>query len=85
MILDVLGFSIPLNDAISRRRFHHTLSPNRVAVESDFPADITASLESRGHSVQLSSFFAVVQGINVVDGTLYATSDARKGGRPDGY
>ena len=81
----MLGFSLPLNEAIYRRRVHHRLIPNNVYVETDFPEDITSSLESRGHEVIVSTSSAVVQGINVVDGMLQATSDPRKGGIPDGY
>ena len=32
-----------------------------------------------------SSNYAVVQGIEVIDGLIYATSDPRKGGVPAGY
>ncbi len=85
MILDVLGFSIPLNDAIYRRRLHHQLIPNQVSVEPDFPKDFIESLKSKGHLVITDYPSSVVQGINVVDGVLHATSDPRKGGRPDGY
>lgn len=85
VVLNVLGFSLPLNDAIYRRRLHHQLIPNHVSVESDFPEDIIDSLKSKGHSVVSDSAYAVVQGIHVVDGKLYATSDPRKGGKPDGY
>ncbi len=85
VILNVLGFSLPLNEAIYRRRLHHQLIPNYVSVETDFPEDITSSLEFKGHTVLVNNSFAVVQGINVVDGLLHATSDPRKGGKPDGY
>lgn len=85
MILNVLGFELPLNDAIYRKRLHHQLIPNFVSVEEDFPNDFIISLEERGHTVFTNTSFAVVQGINVVDDVIFATSDPRKGGRPAGY
>ena len=86
VILDVLGNSLTLKEAVYRPQMHHQLIPNQVLVESDFPTDLRESLESRGHVIESSeTYYAVIQGIHVVDGLIEATSDPRKGGVPDGY
>ena len=87
VILNVLGMSIPLSEAIQLPRFHHQLIPNEVSVEEDYPEDLIHSLISKGHTVvKKNGTFAVVQGILVGDDRrIHATSDPRKGGLPDGY
>ena len=85
VILDVLRFNKTLSDAIAYPRLHHQLIPNNVSVEGNFPLEYQQALESRGHVVVNSSNYAVVQGIEVIDGLIYATSDPRKGGAPAGY
>ena len=86
VVLNVLGMSIPLSEAIPPPRFHHQLIPNQVSVEDGYPEDLQQSLVSRGHKVVTSGVYAVIQGIHVGDdGLIHATSDPRKGGIPDGY
>ena len=85
VILDVLRFNKTLSDAIAYPRLYHQLIPNNVTVESNFPLVYQQALISRGHVVVNSSNYAVVQGIEVIDGLIYATSDPRKGGAPAGY
>ena len=85
VILNVLGYFLPLKEAVYRPRLHHQLIPNKVMVESDFPTDLRECLESRGHVIENNGTYAVVQGIHVVNGLIQATSDPRKGGIPDGY
>lgn len=86
VILDVLGISLPLNEAIPLPRLHHQLIPNHISVEDNYPKDLIQSLESKGHKVVMSGASAVVQGIHVGDDErIHATCDPRKGGQPDGY
>ena len=85
VILDVLNFDKKLSSAVPYPRLHHQLYPNHVQVEPDFPEEYRKGLEERNHEVVQSSSFAVVQGIFVEDGEIQATSDPRKGGKPDGY
>ena len=86
VILNILGYFLPLKEVVYRPQFHHQLIPNKVMVESDFPTDLRECLESRGHVIENSeAYYAVVQEIHVVDGLIQATSDPRKGGIPDGY
>ncbi len=85
VILDVLNFGKPLSAAIPYPRLHHQLFPDHVTVENAFPKRFINGLEERGHKVVTSSGSAVVQGIHVDGGRIYATSDPRKGGKPAGY
>ena len=54
-------------------------------VESKFPVEYRQALVSRNHVVNEYDDWAVVQGIQVIDGLIYAVSDPRKGGAPAGY
>ena len=84
VILHVLRFNKTLSDAITCPRLYHRLIPNIAFVEKNFPSEYQEALKSRGHVVDITTP-AVVQGIEVIDGLIYATSDPRKGGAPAGY
>ena len=84
-MLDVLGFELELSDSIELPRLHHQLFPNEVVVEKDFAEDFRDGLKDKGHKIVETSSFAVVQGIFVDSGRIYAACDPRKGGKPDGY
>lgn len=85
VILDVLNFGKDLSSAIPYPRLHHQLYPNYIRVEKKFPEDILNGLKERGHDIKVSSSYAVVQGIVKSGGVIHATSDPRKGGKPDGF
>lgn len=80
-----MGFEKELNDSIALPRLHHQLFPDYITIEPDFPEHFQDSLKARGHKIVTGYSTAVVQGIVVRDGKIYATSDKRKGGSPDGY
>lgn len=81
----MLNFDKDLSSAIPYPRLHHQLYPNLVTVEKEFPEEYRIGLRERGHVVEESSSYAVVQGIVKTGGDIYATSDPRKGGQPDGF
>jgi gamma-glutamyltranspeptidase/glutathione hydrolase/leukotriene-C4 hydrolase len=87
VILDILSFGEGLVEAIDRKRLHHQLIPNFVIPEEGFSSEYLAVLEERGHEIKYNkSFSNVVQGIYApLQGSIYAYSDPRKGGKPDGY
>lgn len=86
MILNTLGFQKQLNESIDLPRLHHQLFPNYIKAEDNFPEAMLASLRTRGHKIITTEDGAVVQGIFKTDtGDIFATSDKRKGGVPDGY
>eukprot|EP00731_Ephydatia_muelleri_P017368 Em0010g466a len=84
-VLQVLLFNRTLADAINYPRLYHRLIPNQVTAEQKFPMEYQQALTTRGHKVVVNNNLAVVQGIEVIDGLLYAVSDPRKGGAPAGY
>ena len=85
VILDVLNFDKNLSEAISYPRLHHQLYPNLITVEKNFTEDFRNGLKKRGHVIEESSSFAVVQGIVESGGYIHATSDPRKRGQADGF
>ena len=85
VILDVLDFGKELSEAIPYPRLHHQLYPNYIQIEKDFPQEFQEGLRERGHELMVSSSYAVVQGIVRSGGYIHATSDPRKGGKPDGF
>ena len=86
VILDVLSFGKALSDAVPYPRLHHQLEPDYVSTEKDFPEEFVEALKMRNHKVEPNMSRTVVQGIHVdSDGKIHATSDYRKGGKPDGY
>ena len=83
-----LFFGYPINEAIELGRIHHQWLPNVVRYEDQFPANFCQELLNRNHMLELSSGLAVVQGITQLappNGTIFAHSDSRKGGRSAGY
>lgn len=85
VILDVLNFGRELSEAVPYPRLHHQLYPDYIRVEKDFPQEYVEGLKERGHEIVESSTYAVVQGIIRSGGYIHATSDPRKGGKPDGF
>ena len=81
----MLNFKKELSEAVPYPRLHHQLYPNYIRVEDKFPEDFREGLEKKGHEIKESSSYAVVQGIVRSGDYIHATSDPRKGGKPDGY
>lgn len=86
----MLGFEKALNDSSNLPRLHHQLFPNYITAEANFPENTQAFLKSKGHKIVAGApdpeGGGVVQSIVTDDeGNIYATSDARKGGRTAGY
>ncbi|XP_059154517.1 glutathione hydrolase 1 proenzyme-like [Physella acuta] len=79
-----LGDSI--KDAIFRPRLHHQLVPDQLEHELGFQQNVVTYLRELGHTMkELLTPKSAVQGIRVIDGAIFAESDHRKGGVPDGY
>ena len=81
----MLNFGKNLSAAIACPRLHHQLCPNHVQIENNFKREYQEGLEERGHMVKKDSVMAVVQGIVRSGRYINATSDNRKGGKPDGF
>lgn len=76
-----------LKSTIDAPRIHHQFSPNVIKYESDFPKNILAELQDRGHKVEvITGRSSIVMAVaRTADGKLTANSDYRKGGSIDGY
>ncbi|CAF0729962.1 unnamed protein product [Brachionus calyciflorus] len=73
-----------LKEAIDDRRMHHQIHPEFLYFENGFDLDVLESLKLLGHRLNCFEFGgSVVQGI-YTNGDIYAYSDPRKGGIPDG-
>lgn len=88
VILNHLRFEMSLSSAIFHPRLHNQLYPNYTMVEEDetyqFQKDILDALEKKGHMIEKGPY-SVVQGIVRSRMAIQATSDPRKGGKPDGF
>lgn len=82
-----LFFDYPISEAIEYPRIHHQWLPNVVEYEKNFSTDYLDALKDRHHQLQEVSGLAVVQGITQASSgsKIFAHSDSRKGGTPDGY
>ncbi|XP_052253641.1 glutathione hydrolase 1 proenzyme-like [Dreissena polymorpha] len=82
----VMWFRENIKEAIDSLRLHHQLLPPMFTYEKGFDMDIIKGLKALGHNAtEVSPGMSIVQGITRQDGYLYANSDYRKGGTPDGY
>ncbi len=86
VILNVLDYGQPLEEAVSGPRFHHQWQPD-VVHRNRFPADsdVITGLVKRGHKIDDEKQDGIVQAIRIEAGRLIGASDPRKGGRPAGY
>ncbi|KAL1467059.1 hypothetical protein MTO96_005921 [Rhipicephalus appendiculatus] len=74
-----------IKEAIDLPRLHHQLIPNRAVVEPDFPQEIIAELESKGHVFEVNQGNdSTVNGIRSEANCLHASYDLRRGGGIDG-
>lgn len=75
-----------MDTAVSSLRLHHQLLPDYIEYEVGFDQKVVSGLEKLGHKVQpVQLGQSIVQAVAQLSGYLYATSDFRKGGIPDGY
>ncbi|KAI5169118.1 gamma-glutamyltranspeptidase / glutathione hydrolase / leukotriene-C4 hydrolase [Pancytospora epiphaga] len=90
--LAYLELGMPLDQAISQSRIHNQLFPNVTYTEETFPEDVRKRLEMTGQNMQqsqLNTIFTSVQALyryqnNKGECSIFAVSDPRKMGSPDG-
>jgi gamma-glutamyltranspeptidase/glutathione hydrolase len=86
VILNVLLWERPLQEAVSAPRIHHQWKPDRLRVETDLPRDVCVALERRGHELERKDSVGGRVHAVLWDGERYvAASDPRKEGRPAGH
>ncbi len=86
VMLNVIEFGLPLDEAIARPRLHHQWQPD-VVYRNNYPADdpVIIGLKQRGHIISSRSRGATVQALQIDGERLIGASDPRKGGQPVGF
>ena len=87
MILRKIFLNQELGFSVDGFRLHHQGVPNRISYYSNEspPKSLLDGLQKLGHSYTASTSMSVVQAIYKNEGKIYAVSDPRKYGLPDGY
>eukprot|EP00002_Diphylleia_rotans_P022487 TRINITY_DN4404_c0_g1_i1.p1 TRINITY_DN4404_c0_g1~~TRINITY_DN4404_c0_g1_i1.p1 ORF type:complete len:602 (-),score=129.33 TRINITY_DN4404_c0_g1_i1:88-1893(-) len=91
VILNILDFDEPVESAVTVPRFHHQWLPEELLVERGFDSDLVADLTQRKHKIDIADnlpdghTLGNVQVIRVDGERMYAASDPRKQGLPDGF
>ncbi|KAK3589113.1 hypothetical protein CHS0354_017077 [Potamilus streckersoni] len=85
--METLWLKWGIKQAIDYPRIHHQLVPQRIDIDEGFPQIIIDGLKAKGHNITMKpSADSRVQGIlQRSKGDIYAYSDYRKFGAPDGY
>ncbi|CAL1536406.1 unnamed protein product [Lymnaea stagnalis] len=82
----VLWLGEGIESAINMPRLHHQLLPPYIEYEPDFDTTVLNNLKNLGHNISLVPVGkSIIQGIDVKNGLIFANSDYRKGGTPDGF
>lgn len=87
-VIAYLDIGRTISEAIEGPRAHDQLLPPRVDLDSTFPEDLIQALRDRHHNVtvaDINGVKAVVQGVVVQDGVIWAAADSRKNGIAAGY
>ena len=86
VILNVIDLDLPIAEAVAAPRIHHQWSPDEVAVERGFPAEVIRALEARGHKVRQDLAPTSANSILVTPQGLVGAADPRtRGARAVGY
>lgn len=85
--IKTLWLNKDLKESIDSKRVHHQIYPEKVQIENGFDVETTKLLRLLGHNTSCFEYGgSAVQGIyrkNLDD--IFAYSDPRKGGMPDGH
>ncbi|XP_055867611.1 glutathione hydrolase 1 proenzyme-like isoform X1 [Biomphalaria glabrata] len=82
----ILWLGESLEAAVSLPRLHHQLLPPAAQFEKGFEDVVIQGLIKLGHKVtEFPRGKSIIQGVNVRGNRIFAKSDDRKGGIPDGY
>jgi len=85
VMLNVIEFEMPLDEALSATRLHHQWQPSEVYFDRPPPDDLVAALEKAGSTISDQRREGMVQAIQFLDGgVMVGACDPRKGGRPAG-
>ncbi|MCG8377226.1 MAG: gamma-glutamyltransferase family protein, partial [Chlorobiales bacterium] len=85
VLLNVVRFEMPLEEAVAAVRLHHQWLPDEVYFDREPPADVRKALEAAGQEISVKRSTGIVQAIQIMgNGAMIGASDPRKGGRPAG-
>jgi gamma-glutamyltranspeptidase / glutathione hydrolase len=75
----MLDFELGVNEALAHPRFHHQWKPDRIVLESAWPASVAQALRSKGHEVLVVNGLGAAQAVhlNPQNQTFKAASDPR--------
>lgn len=87
VMLNVMDFSMNIQDAIDFPRVHHQWKPDRLDIERGISPDTIALLKKDGYSIEESKpvVIARVEAILLSDGWLQGGHDERGSGKASGY
>jgi len=80
VIVNVIDFHMPIDQAVETPRLHNQWQPDEVTVEPGFPADEIAALKARGHNVVPSMARTSANSIAVTPRGYVGAADSRSRG-----
>lgn len=84
VILNVVDFTMGIQDAVNRPRFHHQWQPDKLYLEDGFSPDTVELLRRRGHAVESMDGVALVEAILADGDSLQGATDPRGHGKAAG-
>ena len=85
VLSNVLDLGDDLPTAMSRPRFHHQWSPDKLTIENTFPQDVLNDLKQRGHTLEIKKPAGATNAIlRQPDGTFIGISEPRANGKARG-
>ena len=86
IIMNVIDFSMDIEDAVEAPRFHHQWIPDIIQLESgSFSIETITALEGRGHSIKYRDSIGEANCIQVDDGYMFGAADSRRNSKAVGY
>jgi len=87
VLIDVVDFSLDIQEAVNAPRFHHQWLPDQILVEDRLSPDTMNLLRSKGHKLENRQFWGGSECIMVdpKTGERLGASDGRNNGKAVGY
>ena len=85
VIVNVADFGMNLQEAVNRPRIHHQWLPDELRMERGFSPDTIELLQSRGHTIKISTSIGEVAAIRTMNGWLEGAADPRVEATAKGY
>jgi gamma-glutamyltranspeptidase/glutathione hydrolase len=86
VIVNVIDFHMPIDQAVSAPRLHHQWQPDEVLAEPGFSPDLLDALKARGHTIVATEPHTSANSIAVTpDGYVGAADRRTRGALAAGY